>query len=163
MPYLSYLSVFCPAAPTENASIHGRANTPRERPARVGPELFKAYLLASSLRQTAIALLPSPLLSSPLPLSSSPAFVTARDIYPTRDIHTHTRVHAHTWRINIYVYGERRKEKNGRDISERRSVDRRNRSLRTELVPNRKEGGGGGGRWASIGGHVDGEEIVTAR
>lgn len=104
-----------------------------------------------------------PLLSSPLPLSSSPAFVTARDIYPTRDIHIHTRVHAHTWRINIYVYGERRKEKNGRDISERRSVDRRNRSLRTELVPNRKEGGGGGGRWASIGGHVDGEEIVTAR
>lgn len=31
MPYLSYLSVFCPAAPTENASIqHERANTPRE-------------------------------------------------------------------------------------------------------------------------------------
>lgn len=47
MPYLSYLSVFCPAAPTENASIY--EPTLLESRVRVGPELFKAYLLVCSL------------------------------------------------------------------------------------------------------------------
>lgn len=95
MPYLSYLSVFCPAAPTENASIHGRANTPRERPARVGPELFKAYLLASSLRQTAIALLPSLRLSPPFPSSPLPllSLQLAISILPA----IYTRVYKYTY------------------------------------------------------------------
>lgn len=43
MPYLSYLSVFYPAAPAENASIY--EPTLLECCTRVGPELFKAYLV----------------------------------------------------------------------------------------------------------------------
>lgn len=92
MPYLSYLSVFCPAAPTENASIHGRANTPRETRARGSGAVqgLPACVVASTNRDRAPSL-PPPLLSLP-PSLSSPAFVIARDIYPTRDIRTHTHI-----------------------------------------------------------------------
>lgn len=126
MPYLSYLSVFCPAAPTENASIHGRANTPRETRARGSGAVqgLPACVVASTNRDRAPSL-PPPLLSLP-PSLSSPAFVIARDIYPTRDIRTHTHIYVY---IYVCVYGDRRNKKSRQDISETRFLDRRNRLL----------------------------------
>lgn len=129
MPYLSYLSVFCPAAPTENASIHGRANTPRERPARVGPELFKAYLLASSLRQTAIALLPSPLLS-PAPFLFPRFRYSSRYLSYPRYTHTHTRARTYMAYKYIYVYTVREGRKKMAEIFRKgdRSIEEIDRS-----------------------------------
>lgn len=124
MPYLSYLSVFCPAAPTENASIqHERANTPREprprawvRPRSCSRPTCRLRRRFDKPRSRA----PSP----PPPSFLSRSFVICLAIYP------YYSYPPRSYHVSLY---------DGRYVDTRNRTQRRNGIFRCERYSSRIE------------------------